>query len=75
MQVNTTKFIVHIMSTVGLYTIATIVNDKATIAMWKKTSIRQKVNIRRGAGAIAPEEPMLHQLLGLWRRDGETVDA
>ena len=24
----------------------------------------------RGAGAIAPEKPMLHQLLGLWSRDG-----
>jgi len=27
----------------------------------------------RGAGAIAPEEPMLHQLLGLWSRDGSML--
>lgn len=26
-------------------------------------------NVGRGAGAIAPEEPRLHQLLGLWSRD------
>jgi len=27
----------------------------------------------RGAGAMAPEESMLHQLLSLWRREGSML--
>ena len=29
----------------------------------------------RGTGAIAPKEPMLHQLLDLWRQDGSMHDG
>jgi len=28
------------------------------------------IHTSKGTGVIMPEEPMLHQLLGLWRRDG-----